>query len=456
MLRRTNAPRFNTLEELGSWAESNKLRTEQKYGMKSQNAKRASGLNLLTNLESDSTYFGSIAIGTPPTAFNVILDTGSSDLWLASGSGSSSSRASRGIALYEPQSSSTFTNLGQEFQIQYGSGSAEGVLGSDKVQFAGFELNQTFGLVNETTSQLLTAPLSGLMGLAFQSIAASGATPFWQSLAETSGALDSPLFAFQLTRFTNATSESSTGLEPGGTFNLGAVNSSLYSGEIDFQSIPSGAPGYWIQQLSSLTVNGQSISLANGSGSWAAIDTGTTGVGCPADVLESIFAAIPGSQQGTGKLNGYYTFPCSTAVNINVKWGSSSNTWAISPADFILQQTDQNTCVGTFFAVDSSGTSAPAFIFGDTFLKNVYSVYRSSPAAVGFATLSSTSLNMNGVDAAIPSPTVGSVVNVTPTSTGGSSGSPSSSSGAGRSTPFAPSVVLLSILLGAGTVWGMI
>lgn len=87
------------------------------------------------------------------------------------------------------------------------------------------------------------------MGLGFQSIASSGATPFWQSLAETDGALDSPLFAFQITRFTNDSNAES--LEAGGTFTLGAVNSSLYTGDIDYQDIPDGAPGYWIQELTS-------------------------------------------------------------------------------------------------------------------------------------------------------------------------------------------------------------
>ena len=87
------------------------------------------------------------------------------------------------------------------------------------------------------------------MGLAFESIASSDATPFWQTLAQTSGTLDEPLFAFQLTRFSNNTNAAKT--ELGGTFTIGTTNSSLYQGDIDFQPIPSGAPGYWIQSLSS-------------------------------------------------------------------------------------------------------------------------------------------------------------------------------------------------------------
>jgi cathepsin D len=41
--------------------------------------------------------------------------------------------------------------------------------------------------------------------------------------------------------------------------------------------------------------------------------------------------------------------------------------------------------------------------------KNVYSVFRYSPASVGFATLSSTALAMNGAGGAIPSATIGAV-----------------------------------------------
>lgn len=111
----------------------------------------------------------------------------------------------------------------------------------------GVVLRHVIALVNQTTAQLLTAPISGLMGLGFQTIASSGATPFWESLASTSGTLDNPLFAFQLTRFTNASNPNT--LEYGGTFNLGATNSSLYTGDIDYQDIPDNAPGYWIQEL---------------------------------------------------------------------------------------------------------------------------------------------------------------------------------------------------------------
>ena len=84
------------------------------------------------------------------------------------------------------------------------------------------------------------------MGLAWQSIAASGAEPFWQTLA-SSGAWDEPVMAFQITRLSNISQ--ARPLESGGTFTVGALNSSLYIGTIDYVNLPSNAVTYWTLPL---------------------------------------------------------------------------------------------------------------------------------------------------------------------------------------------------------------
>ena len=84
---------------------------------------------------------------------------------------------------------------------------------------AGFSVNnQVFGAVTEVTTGLLNPPVSGLLGLAWQSIASSRHTPFWQTLAG-SGAWTDPVMAFQLTRFINGSKVSAE--EPGGSFTMG-------------------------------------------------------------------------------------------------------------------------------------------------------------------------------------------------------------------------------------------
>lgn len=111
-------------------------------------------------------------------------------------------------------------------------------------------------------------------------------------------------------------------------------------------------------------------------------------------------------------------------------------TWAISPADFILQRSvDGERCVGAFFEIGTTtGTSSLSWIVGDTFLvslhtfissesshflqKNVYSVFRYDPPSVGFAELSAAALAQNGANGLVPAPTIGSVA-ATVSATGG-------------------------------------
>ncbi|EJD07583.1 acid protease [Fomitiporia mediterranea MF3/22] len=418
-----------TYDEWGAWAKSHREGLMNKYnGGNNAKArtKRGSGTNLIVNQNADSTYFGSLAVGTPPIAFDVILDTGSayvaaappvifycllhflvsiSDLWIADTTCSSRSGC-QDITTFDASKSSSFRNLSRPFSITYGSGAAAGSLAEDVVQMAGFSVsNQTFALVDQVSSQLLTAPVSGLMGLAFQSIASSGATPFWQNLVE-SGAWDSPVMSFQLTRFVDQ--QQAQSLEAGGTFTLGFVNNSLYTGDIDFQNIPGGTGSYWILQMSELTVQGNSVALPSGSSSYAAIDTGTTLVGGPSSVISNFYSQIPGAQAGTGNYEGYWIYPCSTQVTTTMAFGGKS--WTISPADFLLTQLSTSQCLGAFFELDmGAGSSAPSWIVGDTFLKNVYSVFRYNPPSIGFANLSSTALAMNGdLNAVVPTPTLGS------------------------------------------------
>jgi len=66
---------------------------------------------------------------------------------------------------------------------------------------AGFSVhNQTFAVCDRISPGLLHSPVSGLLGLAWQTIASSEAIPFWQALA-ADGAWDSPVMSFQLTRY---------------------------------------------------------------------------------------------------------------------------------------------------------------------------------------------------------------------------------------------------------------
>jgi hypothetical protein len=87
----------------------------------------------------------------------------------------------------------------------------------------------------------------------------------------------------------------------------GATNSSLFVGDIDYQTIQpfqGNMISYWTLPLTSQTVNSGSVSLPSGLSSYTVIDTGTTLVGGPADQVTTAYALI----SVTGNYEGYYTY----------------------------------------------------------------------------------------------------------------------------------------------------
>jgi cathepsin D len=267
--------------------------------------------------------------------------------------------------------------------------------------------SQTFLSVDAMSSGLTTAPVSGLMGLAFESLANTGATPFWQALTNDNQ-LSSPEMSFWLARDPDPTSAST--LASGGVFTLGGTNSSLFSGNIEFIDLAS-TPSFWQLSLSSLTVNGAAVSLST-SNPLSAIDTGTTLIGGPHDDVVSFYNAIPGSISLGNSDPGFYAFPCSTDITVSLNFGGQS--WPISPQDFntgsVSEGRNSALCTGAIFDLSLGsdnipGSSTPSWIFGDTFLKNVYSVFRSTPPSVGFAQLSTAAGGSGTASAGSSSPT---------------------------------------------------
>ena len=113
--------------------------------------------------------------------------------------------------------------------------------------------------------------------------------------------------------------------------------------------------------------------------------------------------------------------------------------YEISTADMNLGRfsTQSDMCTGAFFQMDMSSQSPISWIVGASFLKNVYSVYRYEPTAIGFAALSGQSSTVsNGTN----TPTTGGG-----TINGNGSGS-DSSSGAGRGSAAGLAGIALALM----------
>ncbi|ODN76856.1 hypothetical protein L202_05448 [Cryptococcus amylolentus CBS 6039] len=384
--------------------------------------RRSTGSVSLTDVGLDASYAGTVSIGTPSQDFLVIMDTGSSDLWVA-GSTCTADFCTQ-TTTFDTSNSSTFSTSNEAFNITYGSGDADGELATDTVSMGGFSVtDQTFGVVTSTSADLISSPLSGLMGLAFKSIASSGATPCWQSLA-SGGSWDSAEFGVYLNRYRGDSSASEIESD-GGEILFGGTDSSKYNGSFNYISIDEADEDYWRIPLEALTVQGSDVTItsstSSGSSPQCAIDTGTTLIGVPSTVAEAIYAEIDGAEalSASSGYSGYYQYPCSTTVSVSLQYGGLS--YSISDADMNLGSftSDTSMCTGAFFAMDLSASSPVQWIVGASFMKNVYTTFRYDPTSIGFAELTGGTSVSTGNSSA------------TTTSGGSSSGS---GSGSGKSS----------------------
>ena len=114
----------------------------------------------------------------------------------------------------------------------------------------GFQVQRQPWLLVDQTSASLSSN-AGIMGLAFDTIANTGATPFWQTLA-TTNQLTTPEMSFWFTRLLDdATAQEE---EFGGIFTLGGQNKTLYTGDVEFLPLVTnvGRQTYWLLNVSGM------------------------------------------------------------------------------------------------------------------------------------------------------------------------------------------------------------
>lgn len=334
---------------------------------------------------TDFSYFAEVSIGS--NTVYMLLDSGSSALWVM-GQGCSSS------ACQTHQLSSSSNTTSDQFSLSYNSGTVSGVLASDQLQLAGMTLDVTVGLASQTSDDFNQYPMDGILGLARSANGTDFNADTFIQTVKAANLLPANVFGVWLDR---------AGGPKDGEINFGAPDTTRFQGELNYIDTNSDL-SVWNIPAGDILVNGQSSGL---SGRSAVIDTGTTYMFVPPSDADAIFKNIEGATLPSG--NDMYNIPCDTTANISVVFNNVA--YQISPKDYVGPSVSSGVCYTHIIGLAAVNGDDSTWLLGDTFLKNVYTVFDADQNRVGFG---------------LPAESV------TATSSGGSS--PSSSSTAAATT----------------------
>jgi len=302
-------------------------------------------------------YLGKVDIGTPKQEFTVVLDTGSSDLWVADSSWSGS-----GKHKYDSKKSSTYKRLTGRFNIQYGSGSVSGFKGQDVAGFTGTQYSfptQTFGQADQLDQVMSQQPIDGICGLAFKSISSIGTPNPWNNIIMAPG-------------FKGVNKTFTVWLEELKGTPMGQKGGTFTFGEPDTTSC--AASGDWVPLTHDLWYEFNIDGVGSGgkfSGGGSAIsDTGTSLLLGPADTIAQIASSLNAQMDPNMGLYQIDCDPSKTTGTIDVK--INGKVYSTRSKNFILSFDNDTTC---YVAMAGGDFGDPAWILGDTFIREYCNAY---------------------------------------------------------------------------------
>ncbi|KAJ7583520.1 aspartic peptidase domain-containing protein [Mycena floridula] len=382
----------------------------------------------------DAAYSVPLLIGSQQQKLSLQVDTGSSDLWIASTSCSSDVCSYPGKGgLYDPTSSTDAINTGVDFTINYLAGKVEGDIYWDRVEAGGYVIsNQALAAAADVENEPLSPLFSGVLGLALpaNSIIATNIQP------TTSNDPDGAVWSSNLFSITPGTDPTDFSLAPSKKFlsiTLSRPGSSKIPSLLGIGRHPSGhltlpdslggssatiggaAVNYhrpleslneqelfWKVAVTSVSVwvnsvempvaltqtSGVAGGVAGGPGLTAVLDTGLPVIIMSSAMTNGIYGAL-----GIGPASdGNYYIPCSTPLNLSITIASTRSTtkgpvastsvvnvpYSVHPLD--LSDSGSNgpsdSCISLIQANDGGLARAGAadMILGIPFLRGVYFV----------------------------------------------------------------------------------
>jgi hypothetical protein len=307
-------------------------------------------------------YYGPITVGTPGQSFQVIFDTGSSNLWVPSiKCGSNCGKH----AEYDSSKSSTYVANGTVFNIEYGSGPVSGFISQDSVTIGDITVkNQLFAEITDVKGLGIAYSLGkfdGILGLAFPSISVDNILPPLENMFQQ-GLIGDNIFSFSL----------GTADGQPGELDIGAIDTSKFQGQLTY--VPLSNETYWALALDGISVGGQSITNARR----VIVDSGTSLLAGPTADIAALAQKVGAKKSILNPEE--YTISCSaSAPDIVVAFGGT--TFTLTSKDYIING-------GLFCLFGAVGIDVPVeplWIMGDVFMRKYFTVWDYTNKQMGFA-----------------------------------------------------------------------
>lgn len=320
----------------------------------------------LTDVQ-DSEYFGEVLIGTPAQKFQVIYDTGSSNLWVPS---TACTNCKKDGAKYDSTQSSTYTKDNQSFALQYGTGSCTGFISQDETIVGGATITGfKFGEVTTEAADVFgVAPFDGILGMG-PAKAAVDKVPMPMAQLVAQGKIEHNIFAFYL----------ASGGKTGSTLTLGGTDSRFYTGDFKYTKLAKAASvlPYWMISASDVKIGSKSSNACGWLlGCEMVVDTGTSVLAGPTAAMNKLIAQV-----------GNVSADCSNQASLpTLTFSFGGNDFSLEPEFYVLRvkdpATNKDQCEIGMQGIDAG---APIWILGDPFLRKYYTVWDAEQQRVGFA-----------------------------------------------------------------------
>lgn len=300
-----------------------------------------------------SMYTADLGVGTPPQYIQVVLDTGSSDLWVYTD----------GVKLpdvnetYSPNKSSTYEYVSDDFQIQYVTGSNKGHFANDNMELGDLKLKaQRFAYVDQVTKD--SPPVNGILGIGFS----SGETTTDNDSDKYSNLPQS--LANQKLIKKNAYSLFLDDLDgSSGSILFGGVDTSKYSG--DLYTVP-------MTDSKSLEV---SCSVNGSEPVKATLDSGTSLTYLPGDLVAKLAVKLGAIYDLSYEM---YFFPKKLEDDTVVEFDFSGAKINVPGSELAVDASEYDASDSIYpyvFTIAPSEGSQNIVLLGDSFLRSAYVVY---------------------------------------------------------------------------------